>query len=182
LTSKEELLFSYRGLTGKPTLFFVQFLKDFNMQLSAGLLLYKKESEKLMFFLVHPGGPFFAKKDDGYWTIPKGLVGEHEEPLHAAIREFEEETGVRPEGIMKPLQPITQKGGKKVMCWAVACDISVEELRSNTFELNWPPKSDKVKVFPEVDKYGWFEIAAAKKKINERQVLFLEEVKEWMLR
>lgn len=150
------------------------------MQQSAGLLLYKKEAERLMFFLVHPGGPFFAKKDEGYWTIPKGLIGDHEEPLHAAIREFEEETGVKPEGVMKPLQPIMQKGGKKVLGWAVAGDINIEGLCSNTFELNWPPKSDKVKVFPEVDKYGWFEIEEARKKINERQVPFLEEVKEWI--
>lgn len=146
------------------------------MQQSAGLLLYKREAEKLMFFLVHPGGPFFAKKDDGYWTIPKGLIGAQEEPLNAAIREFEEETGIRPEGVMKPLQPIIQKGGKKVMCWAVEGDIKVEGLRSNTFEMVWPPKSDKVKVFSEVDRYGWFERSEAMKKINERQAPFLEEI------
>jgi predicted NUDIX family NTP pyrophosphohydrolase len=147
-----------------------------NMKVSAGLLLYKIENDCLMFFLVHPGGPFFARKDDGYWTIPKGLIEDDEQPLEAAIREFEEETGFKPEGKMKPLQPIIQKGGKKVLCWSVESDLGLENLRSNTFELAWPPKSGKIKTYPEIDKYGWFNIDEAMRKINGRQQPFLQEV------
>lgn len=147
-----------------------------SMQISAGLLLYKKQNDKLMFFLVHPGGPFFAKKDRGYWTIPKGLIAEGEVPIDAAIREFEEETGVKPTGTMKELEPIIQKGGKKVLCWAVESDIELDELKSNTFEIMWPPKSGTIKAFPEVDKYGWFALEEARQMINERQVAFLNEV------
>jgi predicted NUDIX family NTP pyrophosphohydrolase len=143
---------------------------------SAGILLYKKVEEELQFLLVHPGGPFFAKKNEGWWTVPKGELQPDELPLDAAIREFEEETGYKLSAPFLELEPITQKAGKQVLCWAAEGDLEAAAITSNTFEIEWPPKSGKIKAFAEVDKAGWFTYDEAKKLINERQVAFLEEL------
>lgn len=146
------------------------------MKQSAGILLYRKGENETEFFLVHPGGPFFAKKQEGWWTIPKGELLPDEFPLDCAIREFEEETGYKPSPPFIELQPITQKGGKKVIAYAAKGDLNPDTITSNTFTIEWPPKSGNMKAFPEIDKAGWFALAAAKVLINERQISFLEEV------
>jgi predicted NUDIX family NTP pyrophosphohydrolase len=153
-------------------------LYRFNMLQSAGILAYRKTQGQLEFFLVHPGGPFFAKKEDGIYTIPKGLIEEKEEPLATAIREFEEETGVKIWGDFLSLGSITQKGGKVVQAWAVEFDIDPDKIKSNTFSLEWPPKSGRMQDFPEIDKAGWFELKEAKKLINEKQQDFLFRLME----
>lgn len=148
------------------------------MKQSAGLLLFKQHEGELLFFLVHPGGPFFAKKDSGLWTVPKGEVVAGENHLDTAIREFSEETGSIPSGDFIELTSITQKGGKQVSCWAFEGDIDIDKAVSNTFDLEWPPKSGHVKKFPEVDRYGWFCFENALLMINERQQPFLIELKK----
>lgn len=145
-------------------------------QQSAGILLYRKIHKTLEVLLVFPGGPFFARKDAGYWTIPKGEFAPGESPLQAAIREMEEETGYRPQGTFIPLGSIKQKSGKVVHCWAVEGDLDITTLVSNTFELEWPPKSGKRKSFPEIERAAWFTIQTAKARINERQQPLLEEL------
>jgi len=145
-------------------------------KISAGILLYKLENNQLLFFLVHPGGPFFRRKDEGWWTIPKGEPQENEEPFENALREFEEETGYRPSGDFIKLMPVTQKGGKKVECWAVKGDLDPETIVCNTFEMEWPPRSGKFQHFPEIDKAAWFDLEQAQVKINERQFALLEEL------
>jgi len=146
------------------------------MKKSAGILLFRKSKLATEFFLVHPGGPFFAKKNEGWWTIPKGELLEAEDPLDAALREFEEETGYRPSGDFIPLQAIQQKGGKTVLCWAAEGDLDADAIKSNTFEIEWPPRSGKMKSFPEVDHAAWYTLAEAAVMINERQKSFLEEL------
>ena len=146
------------------------------MKRSAGILLYRNTGPETEFFLVHPGGPFFAKKNEGWWTIPKGELLPDELPLDCAIREFEEETGHKPQPPFTELEPITQKGGKKVLCFAAKGDLDADGITSNTFTIEWPPRSGKMKDFPEIDKAGWFAFAEAKILINERQADFLEEV------
>jgi predicted NUDIX family NTP pyrophosphohydrolase len=147
------------------------------MKQSAGLLLFRTINQQLEIFLVHPGGPFYAKKDAGFWTIPKGELEDQEEPLNAAIRDFEEEIGFKPSGSFIELGTITQKGGKKVFCWALEANVDLENIKSNLFEIEWPPRSGKMKAFPEIDRAAWFGYQEAEKKINERQVSFLAEVK-----
>lgn len=146
------------------------------MKQSAGILLYRNGENGTEFFLAHPGGPFFAKKHEGWWTIPKGELLPDELPLDTAIREFEEETGYKPSPPFVPLQPITQKGGKQILAFAAKGDLNPETIISNTFTIEWPTKSGKMTDFPEVDKAGWFSLAEAKVLINERQVALLEEV------
>lgn len=138
--------------------------------------MYRVRSGQPEFLLVHPGGPFFKNKDVGVWSIPKGETDHEEEPLVTAIREFEEETGFRPNGNFIELEPILQKGGKQVFCWAIEGDFEVQTLHSNTFKLEWPPKSGKIIDVPEIDRADWFTTEGAKMKINERQVPFLEQV------
>lgn len=145
------------------------------MKKSAGLLLYRKTAKGTEFFLVHPGGPFFARRHEGWWTVPKGEIGEREDPLAAAIREFEEETGYRPEGEFTELEAIRQKGGKEVLCWAVNGDLDPGHLQSNTFNIEWPPRSGLRKDFPEVDKGEWFSYEAARRMINAQQLSFLDQ-------
>lgn len=145
---------------------------------SAGILLYRKKANQLEVFLGHPGGPFWTKKDLGSWSIPKGEYLEGEEPLQAAIREFEEETGYRPSGDFIPLPTIRQKGHKTVHCWAVQGELDAGSIVSNMFEMEWPPRSGKTKAFPEIDRAGWFSIDAAREKINERQVRFIDELEK----
>lgn len=146
------------------------------MKQSAGILLYRVTGNGPEFFLVHPGGPFFAKKNEGWWTIPKGEPAQGEELLDTALREFKEETGYSPEGPFTVLEPIVQKGGKKVFCWAAEGDLDANAITCNTFEMAWPPKSGKMAAFPEVDKAGWFGIDEATLLINERQVAFLGQL------
>ena len=146
------------------------------MKQSAGILLFRKVNNQLEFFLVHPGGPFFARKDKGWWTVPKGEIESTELPLYAAVREFKEETGCELSGDFIPLQPIVQKGGKQVLCWALERDIDPLKIISNTFEIEWPPRSGKMKAFPEIDKVAWFTKTEAIEQINERQIAFVEEL------
>lgn len=143
---------------------------------SAGILLYRKRNSGIEFFLVHPGGPFWAKKDLGAWSIPKGEYTEGEDALKAAQREFEEETGQPVSGEFIALTPVKQKSGKIVQAWAVEGDIDEKNIRSNTFEMEWPPRSGKIKTFPEVDKGEWFDAGTAKEKINEKQTGLIDEV------
>lgn len=144
------------------------------MKISAGLLLYRRKNT-IEFFLVHPGGPFFAKKDKGWWTIPKGELNDGEQPLEAAIREIGEETGYNATGPFIELTPVIQKGGKKVFCWACEADFDAAAVVCNTFRMEWPPRSGKWKEYPENDKAGWFCPDEAKILINEKQICFLEE-------
>lgn len=145
---------------------------------SAGILLYRKKDE-LEVFLVHPGGPLFAKKDAGAWSVPKGEYVAGEDALEAAKREFEEETGQPIQGTFIPLFPIKQKSGKVVNAWAVEGDIDPAIVSSNTFEMIWPPRSEKMKTFPEIDRAEWFSLEVARLKINERQVAFLDELESY---
>ena len=145
------------------------------MKTSAGILAYRFV-EELQFFLVHPGGPFFKNKDAGAWSIPKGEYNAGEEPLLTATREFFEETGFKIEGNLIPLAPIKQKSGKVVTAWAIKQDFNEAAITSNTFEIEWPPKSGKLKLFPEVDKAHWFNADEAKEKINPAQVNFIEQL------
>ena len=143
---------------------------------SAGILLFRKKDQQIEFFLVHPGGPFWKKKDLGAWTIPKGEFTNNEEPLAAAKREFWEETGVELVGTFVALKPVKQKAGKRIYAWAMEGNIDVLTIRSNYFSMEWPPKSGKTQQFPEVDKAQWFEADEAKQKINPAQVSFIEEL------
>jgi predicted NUDIX family NTP pyrophosphohydrolase len=143
---------------------------------SAGILLYRRRAGELEVFLAHPGGPFWKNKDLGAWTIPKGEIGDTEDPLDAARREFAEEIGVTLEGEFVPLTPVRQKGGKVVQAWAVEGDCDAASIRSNTFSMEWPPKSGKRAEFAEVDRAGWFSIAEAKGKILASQQPLLDEL------
>ncbi len=145
------------------------------MKQSAGILLFRRVNGTFEFFLVHMGGPFFIKKDAGWWTIPKGEITVGEAPMAAAVREFEEETGYKPSGEFIPLLPVTQKGGKQVICWAVLGDLDPLKITSNTFTLEWPPKSGKMKIYPEIDKAGWFSFEEAKRLINGKQADLLDQ-------
>jgi predicted NUDIX family NTP pyrophosphohydrolase len=139
-------------------------------RVSAGLLMYRFRNGSLQIFLAHPGGPLYQKKDEGYWTIPKGEPPADESLLDAAIREFEEETGMKPHGPYFELGSIIQKGGKAVHCWAFAGDHdSAQPIRSNLFEMQWPPKSGRFQSFPEVDRAQFFTLAEGKKKLKSTQ-------------
>jgi predicted NUDIX family NTP pyrophosphohydrolase len=127
-------------------------------------------------FLVHPGGPFWAKKDEGAWSIPKGEITEEEDPLEAAKREFLEETGFQVDGNFIALARVKQAGGKQVHAWAVEGDCDAESIRSNTFSMEWPPRSGKRREFPEIDRAGWFSLDQAKQKILKGQLSLLEEL------
>ncbi|MDR3681677.1 MAG: NUDIX domain-containing protein [Flavipsychrobacter sp.] len=142
---------------------------------SAGILVYRKHNNQLQVLLVHPGGPFFAKKDLGAWSIPKGEFTT-EDPLAAAIREFKEELGIDIAGNFEPLTSVKLKSGKMVHAWAIEVDLDISETKSNTFIIEWPPRSGKMQEFPEVDKVEWFTIADAKEKINATQIGFIEEL------
>lgn len=143
---------------------------------SAGILLFRDGPNGREVLLAHPGGPFWAKKDDGAWTIPKGELGDAEDPLLAARREFEEEMGQAIDGDFRPLGEITQAGGKRVMGWAVRGQFDPAALRSNTFTIEWPPKSGRQKAFPEVDRAAWFDAATARRKIIQSQTPFIDQV------
>jgi predicted NUDIX family NTP pyrophosphohydrolase len=149
-----------------------------NAKQSAGILLYRRLSASLEVFLVHPGGPFWKNKDAGVWTIPKGEFTNDEPALDAAVREFREETGVALKGPFQPLSPVRQKGGKRVYAWAAPGDLDPQKIVSNTFDLEWPPRSGKTRTFPEVDKGAWYSLTAARHYINPAQIPFLEELEE----
>lgn len=145
---------------------------------SAGILFYRVHNHLKQVLLVHPGGPFWAKKDAGAWSIPKGEIEADEEPLTAAIREVAEETGVVAKGNFIELVPAKQKSGKLVFAWALLHDFDETNIKSNEFEMEWPPKSGNKKSFPEIDKAGWFSLQIAKEKIVSGQVAFLEELEK----
>jgi predicted NUDIX family NTP pyrophosphohydrolase len=142
---------------------------------SAGLLLYRKRRGGVEVFLVHPGGPFWAKKDNGAWSIPKGEFGDNEEPLEAAKREFQEETGFAAAGEFVSLDPVRQPSAKVVYAWAVRGDIDQTAIRSNTFSIELPKGSGKMREFPEVDRAQWFSLDEARRKILKGQVALLDQ-------
>jgi predicted NUDIX family NTP pyrophosphohydrolase len=143
---------------------------------SAGLLLYRRGDAGLEVLLAHPGGPFWAKKDQGAWSIPKGEFLEGEEPLAAARREFAEEIGTRVEGEALALTPLQQPSRKVVHAFAIEHDLNVDRISSNTFELEWPPKSGKKLAVPEVDRAAWFPLPEARRRIQKGQAPILEEL------
>ncbi|HMF69263.1 MAG TPA: NUDIX domain-containing protein [Phyllobacterium sp.] len=145
---------------------------------SAGILLYRKTGDDLQVLLVHPGGPFWRNKDLSTWSIPKGEYGEDEEPESTARREFTEETGLVLDGKLQPLGTIRQAGGKLVTGFAVEGDFDVAGLVSNSFEIEWPPRSGHKEIFPEVDRAEWFSLAAAHEKIIAGQRPLLDRLEE----
>ena len=148
---------------------------------SAGILLYRFHNKLPEVLLVHPGGPFWKKKDEGAWSIPKGEFAQNEDPLDAAKREVKEELGINVQGEFIELAPVKQKGGKTVYTWSVRGSFDPAELKSNTFEIEWPPKSGRKITFPEIDKAGWFTINEAKKKIMSGQIPLLDEFENKIL-
>jgi predicted NUDIX family NTP pyrophosphohydrolase len=152
---------------------------------SAGLLLYRRASAGLEVLLVHPGGPFFRHRDDGWWTVPKGLIAPGEDPLAAARREYEEETGFAPPSDRTPhhdLGTIRQKGGKVVHAWAVEGECDPGQLESNTFSIEWPARSGRMRDFPEIDRAAFFPLEEARRKILPAQAPFLDRLTELMER
>lgn len=144
---------------------------------SAGLLLYRVRDGRVEVLLGHMGGPFWAKKDDGAWTIPKGEHDAAEDALAAARREFAEELGVpSPQGDYVALGSVTQRGGKIVTAWAIAADLDVSTITSNTFEIEWPPRSGRRQTFPELDRAAWFDVPTARRKIVAAQAAFLDQL------
>jgi predicted NUDIX family NTP pyrophosphohydrolase len=146
--------------------------------MSSGLLLFRETSGHLEVLLVHPGGPFWAKKDEGSWSIPKGELKENEDPLAAAMRESEEETGFAVTGNLIPLEPLRQPSGKVVYALAMKGDLDPAQLKSNTFSMEWPPKSGRQQEFPKVDRADWFTIESAMRKILKGQAGFLAQLQE----
>jgi predicted NUDIX family NTP pyrophosphohydrolase len=148
---------------------------------SAGILLFRRAGGEVEFLLVHPGGPFWTKKDAGAWSIPKGGIEEEEEPRACAIRELEEELGpapaLQPEQLIE-LGSIRQRAGKKVEAWAAEADFDPTDLASNTFTMEWPPRSGREQEFPEVDRAGWFNLQTAREKILAAQAEFLDRLLE----
>jgi predicted NUDIX family NTP pyrophosphohydrolase len=146
---------------------------------SAGILLYRLSGAEPEVLIVHPGGPFWANKDAGVWSIPKGEYDDTEEPLVCALREFEEETGTA----IDPAEPIElgtvkQKSGKLVIAWAAEGDLDADAIRSNTFRTQWPPGSGRWATFPEVDRAGWFRLDEAREKLNPAQAEFVDRLEE----
>lgn len=145
---------------------------------SAGLLVFRKSPTGIEVLLVHPGGPFWAKKDKGAWSIPKGEFKENEDPFQSAQREFTEETGLTVQGNPIPLTPLKQTSGKQIYAWAIESDLDLSQFKSNTFSMEWPPHSGKFQEFPEVDRAAWFPLDIAKQKIVGGQVGFLVELEK----
>ncbi|HKX08079.1 MAG TPA: NUDIX domain-containing protein [Stellaceae bacterium] len=145
-------------------------------KVSAGLLLYRLQAGGPEVFLVHPGGPFWAKKDAGAWSIPKGEVAADEALLAAAQREFQEETGLSVAGDFRALEPVRQAGGKTVHAWAVEADCDATAVRSNSFEMEWPPRSGRKQAFPEIDRAAWLDLPAARVKVTKGQLPLLEQL------
>ena len=149
---------------------------------SAGLLVFRRRQGIIEVLLVHPGGPFWARKDEGAWSIPKGEYEPGQDPLEAARREVREETGFQAGGEFLPLTPRKQPSGKVISAWALEGDWDASAVRSNTFSMEWPPRSGKQQEFPEVDRAGWFSIPAAREKILRGQIPFLEELMDILAR
>lgn len=146
---------------------------------SAGILLYRGSGAAIEVLLVHPGGPFWTRRDAGAWSIPKGEYEEGEDPRACALREFEEETGTPlPPGELRELGDIRQKGGKVVTAWAAKGDLDADAVRSNTFRMEWPPRSGRWATFPEIDRAGWFDIEEARDKLVPAQAEFLDRLLE----
>ncbi len=145
-------------------------------KISAGLLMYRQNNGRLEFLLVHPGGPLFARKDEGVWSIPKGEVEPGNDEFSTAKREFEEETGLIPQGDFQFVGEIKQKSGKIVRAWAFEGDCDPAMIRSNPFRMEWPPHSGRIQEFPEVDRGAFFDLEQAEKKINPAQVGLLREL------
>lgn len=145
---------------------------------SAGLVMYRKRNGDVEVFLVHPGGPFWAKKDKGAWSIPKGEYREGDDPLEAAQREFHEETGFIAHGPFRPLGIVKQSGGKLVAAWAFEDDCDPAELRSNLFQIEWPPRSKRMIEIPEVDRGGWFSLDDAAEYLLPSQLPLLSKFRE----
>ena len=144
---------------------------------SAGILLYRRRGGGVEVLLVHPGGPLWARRDAGAWSIPKGEYGEGEDPVAVALREFQEETGQPPpEGALVPLGEVRQRGGKVVTAFAVAGDLDPAAITSNTFTLEWPPRSGVRREFPEVDRAGWFDPATAREKLPAAQAELVDRL------
>ena len=143
---------------------------------SAGILVYRRQPAGLEFFLVHPGGPFWAKKDAGAWSIPKGEFGDEENAFDAALREFTEETGQTIRGEFLPLTPAKQPSRKIVHAWAVDGDVDADNIVSNEFEIEWPPRSGTMQRFPEIDRGAWFGVEEAKKRMHKGLVPILDEL------
>jgi predicted NUDIX family NTP pyrophosphohydrolase len=143
-------------------------------RLSAGILVHRFRDEELQVFLVHPGGPFWQKKDDGAWTIPKGEYSPNEDPKTAALREFEEETGQQLQRELSELLTCKLPSGKVLTVWSVEGEVDETALQSNTFEMEWPPKSGRMQEFPEIDRGGWFALDEARRKITKGQLPLLD--------
>ena len=143
---------------------------------SAGILAWRRGGDGPEFFLVHPGGPFWKNKDDGAWSIPKGGIDPDEEPLSAAQREFEEETGLKVGGTFTPLAPVKIASGKVIEAWAIEHDLDASAVRSNTFEIEWPPRSGKRQAFPEVDRAAWCSASEALTKVTKGQVPLVRQL------
>lgn len=148
---------------------------------SAGVIMYRMIKGYPEVLLIHPGGPFWMNKDYGVWSIPKGELAHNEDYLSAAIREFREETGSLVSGDFMPLNQVKLKSGKVIFPFAVEGNIDEDKIVSNTFLLEWPPRSGDLKEFPEVDKAGWFDFTLARQKINAAQKPILEELERWLL-
>jgi predicted NUDIX family NTP pyrophosphohydrolase len=148
------------------------------LKISAGILLFRFINGHPEILLFHPGGPYWAKKDVGVWSIPKGLLNENEEPIEAAVRELKEETGLVVGGDMIQLSPVKQKNNKIVFAWALEQDFNPLDLKSNFFEIEWPPHSGEKKLFPEMDKGSWFTLEEAKVKILAAQLPFIVELEK----
>ena len=151
-------------------------------RLSAGILLYRIRNHAIQALLVHPGGPFWAKKDEGAWSIPKGEYDEGADALEAAKREFHEETGFEIHGETVPLMPVRQPSGKVISIWAVEGDIEATSIRSSSFRMEWPPKSGRFQEFPEVDRAEWFDLSTAHRKILSGQRPFLAQLERMINR
>ena len=143
---------------------------------SAGILAWRRSPDGPEVFLVHPGGPFWKNKDDGAWSIPKGEIDPDEDSLKAARREFNEETGQTVDGTFTPLDPVKIASGKVIEAWAIEHDVDASTITSNTFEIEWPPRSGKKQAFPEVDRAAWFSPTDALRKINKGQALLITQL------
>jgi predicted NUDIX family NTP pyrophosphohydrolase len=146
------------------------------MKKSAGLLMYRRSDGELQVLLAHPGGPFWRTRDDGAWTLPKGEYETPEEPLDAARREFTEETGMEASPPFLPLGEVVQKSGKRVLAWAFAGEFNPAQLRCNTFEMEWPPRSGRRQSYPEIDRVEWFTLGDARRKMIAAQLPLLDRL------
>ncbi|MCI0443604.1 NUDIX domain-containing protein [bacterium] len=149
---------------------------------AAGILLYRKEGSSIEVFLIHPGGPYWANKDEQSWSIPKGEFLDNEDPLTAAQREFQEETGFSLQGPFISIGSIKQSSGKVVQAWTAEGNLDASAIQSNSFRLEWPPRSGKYQDFPEADRGDWFSLAQARKKLLKVQLPFLENLERLLLR